>query len=104
MSKTVRMSQGAKFRAAINNNDPLQIVGTINAYSAMMAEKVGHQSIYLSGGGVANASYGLPDLGMTSLNDVLADARRITAASELPLLVDIDTGWGGAFNLSLIHI
>ncbi len=100
MSKTVRMSQGAKFRAAISNNDPLQIVGTINAYSAMMAEKVGHQSIYLSGGGVANASYGLPDLGMTSLNDVLADARRITAASELPLLVDIDTGWGGAFNIA----
>jgi methylisocitrate lyase len=95
-----RMSQGAKFRAAIVNNDPLQIVGTINAYSAMMAEKVGHQSIYLSGGGVANASFGLPDLGMTSLNDVLDDASRITAASDLPLLVDIDTGWGGAFNIA----
>ncbi|MCS5559004.1 MAG: methylisocitrate lyase [Oceanospirillaceae bacterium] len=94
-----RISQGAKFRAAIANNNPLQIVGTINAYSAMMAEKVGHQAIYISGGGVANASYGLPDLGMTSLNDVLEDARRITAASELPLLVDIDTGWGGAFNI-----
>ncbi|MFT5069221.1 MAG: methylisocitrate lyase, partial [Candidatus Paceibacteria bacterium] len=100
MSKTTRMSQGAKFRAAITNNQPLQIVGTINAYSAMMAEKVGHQAIYLSGGGVANASYGLPDLGITSLNDVLADANRITAASELPLLVDIDTGWGGAFNIA----
>ena len=95
-----RMSQGAKFRAAIANNDPLQIVGTINAYSAMMAEKVGHQAIYLSGGGVANASFGLPDLGMTSLNDVLDDASRITAASDLPLLVDIDTGWGGAFNIA----
>ena len=95
-----RMSQGAKFRAAIVNNDPLQIVGTINAYSAMMAEKVGHQAIYLSGGGVANASFGLPDLGMTSLNDVLDDASRITAASDLPLLVDIDTGWGGAFNIA----
>ena len=95
-----RMSQGAKFRAAILNNDPLQIVGTINAYSAMMAEKVGHQAIYLSGGGVANASFGLPDLGMTSLNDVLDDASRITAASDLPLLVDIDTGWGGAFNIA----
>jgi methylisocitrate lyase len=95
-----RMSQGAKFRAAIVNNDPLQIVGTITAYSAMMAEKVGHQAIYLSGGGVANASFGLPDLGMTSLNDVLDDASRITAASDLPLLVDIDTGWGGAFNIA----
>ena len=95
-----RMSQGAKFRAAIVNNDPLQIVGTINAYSAVMAEKVGHQAIYLSGGGVANASFGLPDLGMTSLNDVLDDASRITAASDLPLLVDIDTGWGGAFNIA----
>jgi len=94
------MSQGAKFRAAIANNDPLQIVGTINAYSAMIAEKVGHQAIYLSGGGVANASFGLPDLGMTSLNDVLDDASRITAASDLPLLVDIDTGWGGAFNIA----
>tara|TARA_B110000091_G_scaffold15979_1_gene15085 strand:+ start:4717 stop:5595 length:879 start_codon:yes stop_codon:yes gene_type:complete len=94
------MSQGAKFRAAIVNNDPLQIVGTINAYSAMMAEKVGHQAIYLSGGGVANASFGLPDLGMTSLNDVLDDASRLTAASDLPLLVDIDTGWGGAFNIA----
>jgi len=94
------MSQGAKFRAAIANNDPLQIVGTINAYSARMAEKVGHQAIYLSGGGVANASFGLPDLGMTSLNDVLDDASRITAASDLPLLVDIDTGWGGAFNIA----
>ena len=95
-----RMSQGAKFRAAIVNNDPLQIVGTINAYSAIMAEKVGHQTIYLSGGGVSNASFGLPDLGMTSLNDVLDDASRITAASDLPLLVDIDTGWGGAFNIA----
>ncbi|WP_443638573.1 methylisocitrate lyase [Candidatus Njordibacter sp. Uisw_058] len=94
------MSQGAKFRAAIVNNDPLQIVGTINAYSAMMAEKVGHKAIYLSGGGVANASFGLPDLGMTSLNDVLDDASRLTAASDLPLLVDIDTGWGGAFNIA----
>ena len=100
MSKTIRMSQSAKFRAAISNNDPLQIVGTINAYSAMMAEKVGHQAIYLSGGGVANASYGLPDLGMTSMNDVQADAHRITAACDLPLLVDIDTGWGGAFNIT----
>ncbi|MDP6968209.1 MAG: methylisocitrate lyase, partial [Gammaproteobacteria bacterium] len=94
------MSPGAKFRAAVMNNQPLQIVGTINAYAAMMAERVGHQAIYLSGGGCANASYGLPDLGMTSLDNVLADAYRITEASALPLLVDIDTGWGGAFNIA----
>ena len=94
------MSAGKKFRTALANNQPLQIVGTVNAYCAMMAEQLGHQAIYLSGGGVANASYGLPDLGITSLNDVLEDVRRITAASRLPLLVDIDTGWGGAFNIS----
>ena len=96
----ITTSPGKKFRQALINNQPLQIVGTINAYCAMMAEQLGHQAIYLSGGGVANASYGLPDLGMTSLNDVLADVRRITSASKLPLLVDIDTGWGGAFNIS----
>ncbi|MCK2147793.1 MULTISPECIES: methylisocitrate lyase [Marinobacter] len=94
-----KLSPGARFRKALNENKPLQIVGTVNAYSAMMAQKVGHQAIYLSGGGVANASYGLPDLGMTSMNDVVEDVRRITAASDLPLLVDIDTGWGGAFNI-----
>ena len=94
------MTPGQKFRQALANNKPLQIVGTINAYAAMMAERIGHQAIYLSGGGVANASYGLPDLGMTSLNDVVEDVRRITAASSLPLLVDIDTGWGGAFNIA----
>ena len=94
------MTPGKKFRQALNDNRPLQIVGTINAYAAMMAERIGHQAIYLSGGGVANASYGLPDLGMTSLNDVLEDVRRITSASSLPLLVDIDTGWGGAFNIA----
>lgn len=97
---TSQLSAGARFRKALKENQPLQIVGTINAYTAMMAERVGHQAIYLSGGGVANASYGLPDLGMTSLNDVLEDVRRITAASSLPLLVDIDTGWGGAFNIA----
>ncbi|MDX2321868.1 MAG: methylisocitrate lyase [Moritella sp.] len=95
-----RLSPGAKFRLALGNNKPLQIVGTINAYCAMMAEQLGHQAVYLSGGGVANASYGLPDLGMTSLNDVIVDVQRITAASSLPLLVDIDTGWGGAFNIA----
>lgn len=91
---------GLKLRQAIETEKPLQVVGTINAYTAIMAESVGFKAIYLSGAGVANASYGLPDLGMTSLNDVLEDVRRITAASSLPLLVDIDTGWGGAFNIS----
>ncbi len=95
-----QQSPGSRFRQALAANRPLQIVGTINAYAALMAERIGHQAIYLSGGGVANASYGLPDLGMTSLNDVLEDVRRITSASSLPLLVDIDTGWGGAFNIA----
>ncbi|RDV28994.1 methylisocitrate lyase [Alteromonas aestuariivivens] len=94
------MSAGKKFRQALAEHKPLQIVGTINAYSAMMAKQIGHHAIYLSGGGVANASYGLPDLGMTSLNDVLVDVQRITSACDLPLLVDIDTGWGGAFNIA----
>ncbi|WP_133471534.1 methylisocitrate lyase [Paraglaciecola marina] len=93
-------SAGKRFRDALKANTPLQIVGTINAYTAMMAKQIGHQAIYLSGGGVANASYGLPDLGMTSLNDVTVDVQRITAACDLPLMVDIDTGWGGAFNIA----
>jgi len=93
-------SAGAKLRQAIASESPLQVVGTINAYTAIMAESVGYRAIYLSGAGVANASFGLPDLGMTSLNDVLEDVRRITNASELPLLVDVDTGWGGAFNIA----
>ena len=97
---TSQPSAGARFRKALADNKPLQIVGTINAYAAMMAEKVGHKAIYLSGGGVANASYGLPDLGITSLNDVIEDVRRITDATSVPLLVDIDTGWGGAFNIA----
>lgn len=97
-------SSGARFRQALsrskNDNKPLQIVGTINAYTAMMATQVGHQALYLSGGGVANASFGLPDLGMTSLDNVLEDASRITDAVDTPLLVDIDTGFGGAFNIA----
>ena len=92
-------SAGALLRQAIKDNHPLQLIGTINAYTAMMAERVGHKALYLSGAGVANASFGLPDLGMTSLNDVCEDIRRITGATELPLLVDADTGWGGAFNI-----
>lgn len=93
-------SMGKKFKKAVVDNKPLQILGTINAYSAMLAESAGAKAIYLSGAGVANASYGLPDLGMTSLADVLEDARRITDTSSLPLLVDIDTGWGHAFNIA----
>lgn len=94
------VSPGKRFKVALSENKPLQVVGTINAYCAIMAQQLGHQAIYLSGGGVANASYGLPDLGMTSLNDVIADVQRITSACNLPLLVDIDTGWGGAFNIA----
>ena len=94
------MSAGLKFKQAIANNKPLQVVGTVNAYCAMMAEKTGPQALYLSGAGVANASYGMPDLGMTSLDNVLEDIRRITSATDLPLLVDADTGWGGAFNIA----
>ncbi|QYJ75045.1 MULTISPECIES: methylisocitrate lyase [Shewanella] len=93
-------SAGKRFRDALARSKPLQIVGTTNAYFALMAEKTGFQALYLSGAGVANASYGLPDLGMTSMNDVLIDAGRITSATKLPLLVDIDTGWGGAFNIA----
>jgi methylisocitrate lyase len=78
----------------------LQVVGTVNAYTAIMAEKVGHRAIYLSGGGVAVCSHGVPDLGITTLHDVLEDARRITGACALPLLVDIDTGWGGSFSIA----
>jgi methylisocitrate lyase len=96
----ITLSAGKRFREALTANNPLQVVGTINAYCAMLAEDAGHKAIYLSGGGVANASYGLPDLGITSLNDVIADVERITNASDLPLLVDIDTGWGGAFNIA----
>ena len=94
------LSPGAKFRQTLSENHPLQIVGAINAYYAMLAQAAGHKAIYVSGGGVANASYGLPDLGITSLNDVITDVERITNASDLPLLVDIDTGWGGAFNIA----
>lgn len=100
MAKSTTASPGQRFREAVAASNPLQVMGTINAYTAMMAERVGGKAIYLSGAGVANASYGLPDLGMTSLEDVLTDVRRITAASSLPLLVDADTGWGSAFNIS----
>jgi methylisocitrate lyase len=93
------MTAGVNFRAALEAERPLQIAGTINAYSALLAQRAGFKAIYLSGAGVANASFGLPDLAMTTLNDVCTDVRRITAACELPLLVDADTGWGDAFMI-----
>ena len=94
------MSRPQKFWLALEQEDPLQIVGTVNAYSALLAEQQGFRCIYLSGSGVAAASYGIPDLGITSLDNVLEDARRITSVSTLPLLVDIDTGWGNEFNIA----
>ena len=93
-------SAGARFWSALAAERPLQVAGAINAYAALLAERAGFKALYLSGAGVANASFGLPDLGMTSLNDVCEDIRRICGASELPLLVDADTGWGSAFNIS----
>lgn len=92
-------SAGARFWSALDAERPLQVVGAINAYCALLAERAGFKALYLSGAGVANASFGLPDLGMTSLNDVCEDIRRITGATRLPLLVDADTGWGAAFNI-----
>jgi len=94
------MSAGARFRAALEAERPLQIAGAINAYTALLAERAGFRAIYLSGAGVANASLGLPDLAMTTLNDVCEDVRRIASATNIPLLVDIDTGWGSAFMIS----
>src|SRR5499427_6014118 len=99
MSQTP-LTAGARLRAAVEAERPLQVVGTVNAYAALLAREAGFRAIYLSGAGVANSSFGLPDLGMTSLNDVCEDVRRISGACELPLLVDADTGWGGAFNIA----
>lgn len=93
-------SPGQRFRQAIKEEAPLQVVGAINAYSAKLAEATGYKALYISGGGVAASSCGIPDLGITSLEDVLIDLCRITDATELPVLVDIDTGWGGAFNIA----
>ncbi|MDN0076894.1 methylisocitrate lyase [Crenobacter sp. SG2303] len=95
-----QFSPGQRFRIALTQEHPLQIVGAINAYSALLAEHSGFKALYLSGGGVAAASNGIPDLGITQPEDVLIDIRRITDVTELPLLVDIDTGWGGAFNIA----
>jgi len=94
------VSAGARLRAAVGKRAPVQVPGTINAYCALLAERAGFEAIYLSGAGVANASFGLPDLGVTTLNDVLEDARRITGVTGLPLLVDADTGFGSAFNIA----
>ncbi len=93
-------SAGARFRAAVAGEPPLQVVGTITAYAALMARRTGFRALYLSGGGVAANSLGMPDLGISAMDDVLIDARRIVEASAMPLLVDIDTGWGGAFNIA----
>src|SRR6476661_10674007 len=94
------ITAGAKFRAALAAEKPLQVVGAINAYVARMAEATGFRALYLSGGGVAANSLGVPDLGISTMDDVLIDIRRITDACPLPLLVDADTGWGGAFNIA----
>ena len=95
------MTPGARFRQAVRRERPLKVVGTINAYTARMAQAVGHQAIYLSGGGLAANSLGLPDLGISNLDDIITDVQRITGASDLPLLVDADTGFGSsAFNIT----
>ncbi|MBA8883978.1 methylisocitrate lyase [Dokdonella fugitiva] len=94
------LSAGAKFRAAVAEERPLQVVGAITAYAGLMAKRVGYKALYLSGGGVAANSLGMPDLGISTMEDVLTDARRIVDATQMPLLVDIDTGWGGAFNIA----
>ena len=96
----VTASNGKRFKTLVKEQAPLQVLGAVNAYSAMLAEAAGGQAIYLSGAGVANASYGLPDLGMTGLAEVLEDVRRLTEACSLPLLVDVDTGWGHVFNIA----
>ena len=96
---THQSSAGARFRAAVVEEKPLQVIGAINAYTARMAERTGFKALYLSGGGVAANSLGMPDLGISTMEDVLIDVRRITEVTTIPLLVDIDTGWGGAFNI-----
>ena len=100
MTANSRFSAGARFRAAVKEERPLQVIGAINAYHARMAQAVGYRAIYLSGGGVAAGSLGMPDLGISTMDDVLTDVRRITEVCDLPLLVDIDTGFGSAFNIS----
>ena len=96
----MQTSAGQKFREAVSSEKPLQVIGAINAYTARMAEATGYKALYLSGGGVAANSLGMPDLGISTLEDVLTDVTRITEVTSLPLLVDIDTGWGSAFNIA----
>lgn len=96
----VQDSAGVHFRAAVAEESPLQVMGAITAYAGLMAKRVGYKALYLSGGGVAANSLGVPDLGISTMDDVLTDARRIVDATGMPLLVDIDTGWGGAFNIA----
>ncbi|UJS23061.1 methylisocitrate lyase [Thiothrix winogradskyi] len=100
MTANQNLSPGQKLRQAVKDHAPLQVVGAVTANSAIIAEKVGHKALYLSGGGVAASSLGIPDLGITTLHDVLEDAKRITAVTSAPLLVDVDTGWGGTFNIA----
>lgn len=95
-----QISPGARFRAAVADESPLQVMGAITAYAGLMAKRTGYKALYLSGGGVAANSLGMPDLGISTMEDVLTDARRIVDATQMPLLVDIDTGWGGAFNIA----
>ncbi|MDO5506117.1 MAG: methylisocitrate lyase [Pseudoxanthomonas suwonensis] len=97
---SAQSSAGARFRTALNDESPLQVMGAITAYAGLMAKRVGYRALYLSGGGVAANSLGIPDLGISTMEDVLTDARRIVDATGMPLLVDIDTGWGGAFNIA----
>ncbi len=97
---TKAISAGARFRSALKEEKPLQVVGAINAYAARLAERIGFKALYVSGGGVAASSLGIPDLGISTMEDVLTDVRRITDNTDLPVLVDIDTGWGGAFNIA----
>lgn len=96
---STQISAGARFRSALSEESPLQVMGTITAYAGLMAKRTGYKALYLSGGGVAANSLGMPDLGISTMEDVLTDARRIVDATQMPLLVDIDTGWGGAFNI-----
>lgn len=100
MRESASSSPGCRFKQALKQERPLQVMGVINAYAALMAEQVGYRALYLSGAGVANACFGLPDLGMTTMQDVAEEARRITSVTSLPLLVDIDTGWGHAFSIA----
>jgi methylisocitrate lyase len=100
MHEMTQESAGARFRRAVKEESPLQVMGAMTAYAGLMAKRVGYKALYLSGGGVAANSLGMPDLGISTMEDVLVDARRIVDATQMPLLVDIDTGWGGAFNIA----